>query len=141
LLFSLTGSATTKPDCGPLPATGCRKLCALVAGSIDHEERIVAAAEAGAADSTVGTAALNSVLPRRIALVTHTARKAHLRLRPREGAARPYPDLHRWHRPDADGGRADALDPASALTRLAILHDTPIACGPAAASLGRDRYN
>ena len=78
----------------------------IIAGSIDQEERIVAAAEAGAAGFTVGTAALDEVFPaanqglvaqvqsilamtgqarqrssapKRIALVAHNHRKAHLK--------------------------------------------------------------
>jgi hypothetical protein len=78
----------------------------VVAGSIDREDRLIAAAEAGAAGFTVGTAALQgafpaegagfasqvrallamtgnalarSTSPRRIAIVAHNARKSHLR--------------------------------------------------------------
>ena len=78
----------------------------VMAGSIDREARVIAAAEAGAAGFTVGTAALEGVFPtegegfvdqvrailamtgaalarstapRRIAIVAHNARKSHLR--------------------------------------------------------------
>jgi methylglyoxal synthase len=78
----------------------------LVAGSIDGEDRVTAAAEAGAAGFTVGTAALagafpadasgftaqvrtileiaararaRATVPRRLALVAHDSRKGHLR--------------------------------------------------------------
>lgn len=89
-----------------------RRVCSAVAkpvimaGSIDREERVLAAAEAGAAGFTVGTAALEesfpveetgfvpqvralqeitsrararSTAPRRLAVVAHDNRKAHLR--------------------------------------------------------------
>jgi len=189
----------------------------VVAGSIDREERIEAAAEAGAAGFTVGTAALNSAFPadnaglvaqvrsilamtdraivlstapRRIALVAHNARKAHLRawvsrhVKALRGhtlictggtgsmliEAEPTLSIQRLQRGARGGdqqlgaliatGELDAViffaDPQghhaqdvdfSALTRLAILHDTPIACSPAAAdlfvaaSLGRHRFD
>ena len=78
----------------------------VMAGSIDREQRVIAAAEAGASGFTVGTAALSgefpadgtglvaqvqsilamtgraaqrSTVPRRIALVAHNARKAQLK--------------------------------------------------------------
>ncbi len=188
----------------------------VVAGSIDREERIVAAAQAGAAGFTVGTAALHdafpaegvglvaqvrsilaitdraivmSTAPRRIAVVAHNARKSHLlawvsrHLKALQGhtlictggtgsmllEAQPTLTIQRLQRGARGGdqqlgaliatGELDAViffaDPQghhaqdvdfSALTRLAILHDTPIACSPAAAdlfvaaSLGRDRF-
>lgn len=175
----------------------------IMAGSIDREERLVAAAEAGAAGFTVGTAALEgafpaaeagfvgqvrailamagraqarSTAPQRIALVAHDARKAHLRawvLR-HAGAlaghelictggtgkmlaeAAPGLRVRRLQRGALGGdqqlgaliaeGRLDAViffaDPSAAqggdvdfhaLTRLCIMHDAPIAFGPAAA--------
>lgn len=177
----------------------------VVAGSIDREERIVAAAQAGAAGFTVGTAALRdafpaegpglaaqvrsilamtgravalSTAPRRIALVAHDERKTHLRawvsrhVRALRGntlictggtgamlvEAEPTLKIQRLQRGTRGGdqqlgaliatGELDAIvffaDPGgqhaqdvdfSALTRLAILHDTPIACSPAAADL------
>lgn len=177
----------------------------IMAGSIDRAERIVEVAEAGAAGFTVGTAALKgqfaapeaglaaqvrailsltlearrrSTAPRRIALVAHNARKAHLRawvgrhaevLRRQKlvatggtGAmlleAVPGLAIQRLQRGSHGGdqqlgaliatGELDAViffaDPHGhhssdvdlmALTRLAILHDTPIACSPAAADL------
>ena len=177
----------------------------IVAGSIDREERVIAAAEAGAAGFTVGTAALNenfpahggglaaqvrailnltgralrmSTAPRRLALVAHNARKAHLKawvsrhaqaLRGQKlictggtGAmlmeAQPELSIQRLQRGARGGdqqlgaliatGELDAViffaDPQmqhahdvdlQALTRLAIFHDTPIACSPAAADL------
>ena len=177
----------------------------VVAGSIDSEARVVAAAEAGASGFTVGTAALSgefpaegdgltaqvqailgmtgraarrSTVPRRIALVAHNARKAQLkawvgRHRRALGGQRlfctggtgnmlstTYPEfsIQRLQRGARGGdqqlgaliatGELDAIiffaDPQAdhahdvdlkALTRLAILHDTPIACSPAAADL------
>ena len=177
----------------------------VVAGSIDSEERVNAVAEAGAAGFTVGTAALDgafpaegagfvdqvrsilamtgralerSTAPRRIALVAHNARKAHLRawiLRHGKalsgtrlictggtGAmiAETAPDLtvQRLQRGARGGdqqlgaliatGELDAViffaDPEAphgadvdfqALTRLAIMHDTPIALSPTAADM------
>lgn len=177
----------------------------VMAGSIDREDRIVAAAEAGAAGFTVGTAALDGVFPaedegftgqirsilamtaraqarstapRRIALVAHNGRKSHLRawaLRHERVLARhrlictggtgamlaeaaPSLSLRRLSRGARGGdqqlgalvatGELDALiffaDPAAAhgadvdlqaLTRLAIMHDTPIALSPSAADL------
>lgn len=177
----------------------------VVAGSIDTEERVGAVAEAGAAGFTVGTAALRgafpaegegltaqvrailavtgrarmrSTAPRRIAVVAHNARKAHLsawvarharalaahRLVCTGGTgamlAEAFPALtiRRLQRGSHGGdqqlgalvatGELDAViffaDPHGphssdvdlmALTRLAILHDTPIACSPAAADL------
>jgi methylglyoxal synthase len=177
----------------------------VVAGSVDREERIVAAAQAGAAGFTVGTAALSnafpaeapglaaqirsilamtgraielSTAPRRIAIVAHNERKAQLRawvsrhVRALRGqtlictggtgamlaAAEPTLRIQRLQRGERGGdqqlgaliatGELDAIvffaDPLgqhaqdvdfTALTRLAILHDTPIACSPAAADL------
>jgi methylglyoxal synthase len=177
----------------------------IVAGSIDREERIVAAAEAGAAAFTIGTAALNETLPaaggglvaqvhsilamtgramltsaapRRIALVAHNARKTHLLAWVQRHAkalqgqklictggtgamlldVAPTLSIVRLQRGSRGGdqqlgaliatGELDAViffaDPdvqhandvdLRALTRLAILHDTPIACSPAAADL------
>jgi methylglyoxal synthase len=177
----------------------------VVAGSIDREERIVAAAQAGAAGFTVGTAALGDVFPadspglvdqvrsilamtsravvmssapRRIALVAHNERKTHLRAWVSRHAKAlrghklictggtgtmlmetdPTLSIQRLQRGARGGdqqlgaliatGELDAViffaDPQgqhaqdvdfSALTRLAILHDTPIACSPAAADL------
>lgn len=177
----------------------------VMAGSIDREARVTAAAMAGAAGFTVGTAALagdfpaegdgltaqvRSVLaittraaqlssaPRRIALVAHNARKSqleawvarHIRVLERQrlictggtGAmlreAHPSLDIRRLQRGTRGGdqqlgalvatGELDAViffaDPQAhyahdvdliALTRLAIMHDTPIVCSPAAADL------
>ena len=177
----------------------------VVAGSIDRRERLVAAAEAGAAGFTVGTAALQgafpaegkgfaaqvrailamtgsvlarSTSPRRIAIVAHNARKSHLRawiLRHAKALAghrlvctggtgamiaEVAPDLviQRLQRGARGGdqqlgsliatGELDAViffaDPTAphggdvdflALTRLAIMHDTPIALSPSAADL------
>lgn len=177
----------------------------VVAGSIDRKERLVAAAEAGAAGFTVGTAALKgafpaegeglaaqvrailamtgrvlarSTAPRRIAIVAHNARKAHLRawvLRHAKmlaghrlvctggtGAmiaeAAPGLTVQRLQRGARGGdqqlgsliatGELDAViffaDPSvphggdvdfHALTRLAIMHDTPIALSPSAADM------
>jgi methylglyoxal synthase len=177
----------------------------VMAGSIDREERLVAAAEAGAAGFTVGTAALQgafpaegegftaqvrailamtgsvlarSTSPRRIAIVAHNARKSHLRawiLRHAKalsghrlictggtGAmiseAVPELRVQRLQRGARGGdqqlgsliatGELDAViffaDPTAphgadvdlqALTRLAIMHDTPIALSPSAADM------
>ena len=177
----------------------------VVAGSIDREERVAAAAQAGAAGFTVGTAAfaenfpaegegltaqVQSILamtgqairlsssPRRIALVAHNARKTQLlawvgrHLKALKGQKlictggtgalllETYPELsvQRLQRGSHGGdqqlgalvatGELDAviffIDPEDqqaqdvdfrALTRLAILHDTPIACSPAGADL------
>jgi methylglyoxal synthase len=175
----------------------------IMAGSIDRAERITEVAEAGAAGFTVGTAALKgqfaapeaglsaqvrailsltlaarrmSTAPRRIALVAHNARKAHLRAwvarhaRALEGhrlictggtgrmvsEAAPALEVARLQRGARGGdqqlgaliatGELDAViffaDPTQphggdadlqALTRLAILHDTPLALSPSAA--------
>jgi methylglyoxal synthase len=175
----------------------------IVAGSIDSAERVAAAAEAGAAGFTVGTAALaetfpaegtgfaaqvrailditagarsQSTAPRRLALVAHDERKAHLRawvLRHAKllaghrlictggtGAmireAVPGLRVRRLQRGARGGdqqlgaliatGELDAViffaEPSAphgsdvdlqALTRLAIMHDTPIAFSPSAA--------
>jgi methylglyoxal synthase len=177
----------------------------VMAGSIDREERVMAAAQAGAAGFTVGTAALmqnfpaegeglsaqvrailamtgramnRSTAPRRIALVAHNERKSHLQAwvsrHTRELArhrlictggtgamllqTQPQLSIQRLQRGSHGGdqqlgaliatGELDAViffaDPQAphshdvdlmALTRLAILHDTPIACSPAAADL------
>ncbi|MDH3667488.1 MAG: methylglyoxal synthase [Paracoccaceae bacterium] len=188
-----------------------RAVCAAVAkpvvmaGSIDREERVIAAAKAGAAGFTVGTAALDgafpaegegfasqvrsilamtgaalarSTAPRRFAVVAHNARKAHLKawiLRHRRALtghrlictggtgtmiAETAPKLvvQRLQRGARGGdqqlgaliatGELDAViffaDPATplgadvdlqALTRLAIMHDTPIALSPTAADM------
>lgn len=195
---------------GDVPAL-MRAVCAatvkpvVMAGSIDREERVIAAAEAGASGFTVGTAALSgefpaegegltaqvqsilamtgraaqrSTVPRRIALVAHNGRKAQLRAwvsRHRKalagqrlictgGTGRMLSEAHpefwiqRLQRGARGGdqqlgaliatGELDAViffaDPEAdhahdvdltALTRLAILHDTPIVCSPAAADL------
>ncbi|MCI4661651.1 MAG: methylglyoxal synthase [Neomegalonema sp.] len=177
----------------------------IIAGSIDRAERIEAAARAGAAGFTVGTAAFRAEFPaqetgleaqvrailaqtrqagglstvrRRIALVAHDARKPHLiawvsqhldRLQSqrlictggtgallRERFAQL--EVQRLQRGIRGGdqqlgamiatGALDAViffaDPTSAqgmeadllaLTRLAILHDTPLALSPTAADL------
>ncbi|RAP42987.1 methylglyoxal synthase [Rhodovulum viride] len=174
----------------------------IVAGSIDRAARIEAAAEAGTAGFTVGTAALagafpaeaagfagqvrailalaararaQSTAPRRLALVAHDARKAQLRAwigrhaRALAGhrlictggtgamvaASVPGLSVQRLQRGARGGdqqlgaliatGELDAViffaDPLShpgdvdlqALTRLAILHDTPLALSPSAA--------
>lgn len=175
----------------------------IVAGSIDSEARVTTVAEAGAAGFTVGTAALEeafpaegtgfaaqvrailnitarartrSTAPRRLALVAHDNRKAHLRawvLRHSKmlaehriictggtGAmiidAAPNLKVRRLQRGARGGdqqlgaliatGELDAViffaDPSAthgndvdlqALTRLAIMHDTPIALSPSAA--------
>jgi methylglyoxal synthase len=175
----------------------------IIAGSIDGAERVRAVAEAGAAGFTVGTAALEGVFeaedqgfsgqvrsilamtgearhlsraPRRIALVAHDNRKAHLRawvLRHGKvlsgqriictggtgrmvSEAAPGLSVQRLQRGALGGdqqlgaliatGELDAViffaDPASghvadvdlqALTRLAIVHDTPLALSPSAA--------
>jgi methylglyoxal synthase len=177
----------------------------IMAGSIDQEERIVAAAEAGASGFTVGTAALDEVFPasseglvaqvqaimamtgrarqrssapKRIALVAHNNRKSHLKAwvqRHSEtlqrhkivctgstgtllGQAEPGLSIHRLQRGSHGGdqqlgalvatGELDAViffaDPHGpstsdvdllALIRLAIQHDTPIACSPTAADM------
>jgi methylglyoxal synthase len=177
----------------------------IMAGSIDPEERILAAAEAGAAGFTVGTAALDGVFPaedrsfvgqirailamtgraqarstapRRIAIAAHNARKSHLRAwvfrhaRALQGhrlictggtgamiaEAAPSLQIQRLQRGSRGGdqqlgaliatGDLDAVvffaDPTAgqgadvdfqALTRLAIMHDTPIALSPSAADL------
>ena len=188
-----------------------RAVCAAVekpvimAGSIDREERLVAAAKAGSAGFTVGTAALDGVFPaeddgfvgqvrsimamstralarstapRRIAVVAHNARKAHLRAwvlrhaKTLEGHrlictggtgamladAAPALTVRRLQRGARGGdqqlgaliatGELDAVvffaDPSAqqggdvdlqALTRLAIMHDTPIALSPSAADM------
>lgn len=177
----------------------------IMAGSIDREERVIAAAEAGAAGFTVGTAALGgafpaaepgftsqvrailaltargravSTAPRRLALVAHDSRKAHLRAwvlrharalrghrltctggtgRMIAGAA-PELSVERLQRGGRGGdqqlgallatGGLDGVvffaDPTiphggdvdlQALTRLAIVHDIPIALSPAAADM------
>lgn len=175
----------------------------IVAGSIDSAARVAAVAEAGAAGFTVGTAALaeafpaegtgfaaqirailditararsRSTAPRRLALVAHDERKAHLRawvLRHAKllaghrlictggtGAmireAAPSLQVRRLQRGARGGdqqlgaliatGELDAViffaEPLAphgsdvdlqALTRLAIMHDTPIAFSPSAA--------
>jgi methylglyoxal synthase len=177
----------------------------VMAGSIDREARVIAAAEAGASGFTVGTAALSgefpaegegltaqvrsilamtmhaaqrSTVPRRIALVAHNPRKAQLKawvarhLKALRGQrlictggtgrmlATAYPGLviQRLQRGARGGdqqlgaliatGELDAViffaDPETdrvgdvdlqALTRLAILHDTPICASPATADL------
>ncbi|WP_370304301.1 methylglyoxal synthase [Pseudooceanicola sp.] len=184
----------------------CRSVAkpVIMAGSIDSEERVIAAARAGAAGFTVGTAALKedfpaegpgfteqvrtilsitaraqarSTAPRRLALVAHDNRKPALRawvLRHRRilaghrlictggtgamvTAAAPELSVRRLQRGSRGGdqqlgalvatGELDAViffaDPSAphgydvdlqALTRLAIVHDTPIALGPSAAS-------
>lgn len=175
----------------------------IMAGSIDSEDRVLTAAASGAAGFTVGTAALHeafpaeasgfseqvrtilnitaraqarSTAPRRLAIVAHDNRKAHLRawlVRHRKALAghrlictggtgsmisQELPDLsvQRLQRGARGGdqqlgaliatGELDAVvffaDPTEAhrgdvdlqaLTRLAILHDTPLALSPAAA--------
>ncbi|WP_075997022.1 methylglyoxal synthase [Salaquimonas pukyongi] len=175
----------------------------IMAGSIDQEDRIMAAAEAGAAGFTVGTAAFaetfpaaekglvsqvqailamtgrarqHSSAPKQIALVAHNNRKSHLTAwvgrhvdilkRHRIvctggtgtmlGKDRPELSIHRLQRGSHGGdqqlgalvatGELDAViffaDPDSsgdfdllALLRLAIQHDTPMACSPAAADM------
>lgn len=177
----------------------------IMAGSIDREARILDAAEAGAAGFTVGTAALKgafpaegegfvgqvrailamtarararSTAPRRLALVAHDSRKAHLRAwvlrhaRALAGhrlictggtgtflaAAAPDLSVERLQRGSRGGdqqlgalvatGGLDGVvffaDPTvphggdvdlQALTRLAIVHDVPIALGPSAADM------
>lgn len=177
----------------------------VVAGSIDREDRLIAAAEAGAAGFTVGTAALQgafpaegegfasqvrallamtgnalarSTSPRRIAIVAHNARKPHLRawiLRHAKSLAghrlictggtgamiaevAPELIVQRLQRGARGGdqqlgsliatGELDAViffaDPTAphggdvdlqALTRLAIMHDTPIALSASAADM------
>lgn len=195
---------------GDVPAL-MRDVCAalgkpvIMAGSIDSEARIHAAAEAGAAGFTVGTAALagafpaegpgfvaqvrailgmtarartHSTAPRRIALAAHDTRKAHLRAWvTRHSAAltghrlvctggtgrmiaeaAPQLSLRRLQRGSHGGdqqlgaliatGELDAViffaDPTvphggeadlQALTRLSVLHDTPLALGPSAADM------
>jgi len=194
-------------DVSALMKAVCQKSAkpVVIAGSIDREERVMAAAEAGAAAFTVGTAALAgnfpaekgglvsqvrslmaitnragqiSTSPRRIAVVAHNERKMHLKawvgrhLRVLErqhlictastGAMlrETYSNLKidRLQRGTRGGdqqlgalvatGELDAViffaDPHAhyahdvdliALTRLAIMHDTPIVCSPAAADL------
>ncbi|MEM0947146.1 MAG: methylglyoxal synthase [Pseudomonadota bacterium] len=177
----------------------------IMAGSIDREDRILASATAGAAGFTVGTAALDeafdakdggfvaqirailditararlrSTAPRRLALVAHDTRKAHLGawvLRHRQALAGhqlictggtgnllaqagPELNVRRLQRGNRGGdqqlgalvatGDLDAVvffaDPTiphggdvdlQALTRLAILHDVPIALSPSAADM------
>ncbi len=177
----------------------------IMAGSIDSAERVFAAAQAGAAGFTVGTAALaeafpaedrgfvaqvraileitqrarmRSTAPRRLALVAHDTRKSHLKAWVRRHAkalaghrlvctggtgrmvAEVAPDLtvRRLQRGSRGGdqqlgalvatGELDAViffaDPTvahggdadlQALTRLAMLHDTPLALSPGAADL------
>ncbi|MGK0186772.1 MAG: methylglyoxal synthase [Verrucomicrobiales bacterium] len=177
----------------------------IMAGSIDQEERIFAAAEAGAAGFTVGTAALDEVFPasieglvaqvqsilamtglarqrssapKRIAIVAHNNRKSHLEawVKRHSVTLRRHKiictggtgnllnetglglSIHRLQRGSHGGdqqlgalvatGELDAViffaDPHGpnasdvdllALLRLAILHDTPIACSPAAADM------
>jgi methylglyoxal synthase len=177
----------------------------IMAGSIDREARVVAAAEAGAAGFTVGTAALEgafpadsagftaqaralleitdrarvrSTAPRRLAIVAHDSRKSHLRawvLRHSRalighrlictggtGAmiseAVPELSVQRLQRGGRGGdqqlgaliatGQLDGViffaDPTvphggdvdlQALTRLAIVHDTPIALSVSAADM------
>lgn len=175
----------------------------IMAGSIDSEDRVRAAAEAGAAGFTVGTAAMaetfpadgagfsaqvrailditarsqsHSTAPRRLALVAHDNRKTHLRAWVLRHAASlaghrlictgntgsmvsdAVPDLRvrRLQRGARGGdqqlgalvatGQLDAViffaDPTAshgtnvdlqALTRLAIMHDTPLALSQSAA--------
>lgn len=195
---------------GDVPAL-MRAVCSAVgkpvimAGSIDGEARINAAAEAGAGGFTVGTAALagafpaegpgfaaqvrailgltararaRSTAPRRIALAAHDTRKAHLRAWVTRHAAAleghrlictggtghviseaaPQLSVHRLQRGSRGGdqqlgaliatGELDAViffaDPTvphggeadlQALTRLSVLHDTPLALGPSAADM------
>ncbi|MBY6115276.1 methylglyoxal synthase [Mameliella alba] len=177
----------------------------IMAGSIDREERVAACAQAGAAGFTVGTAALAgafpadsagfaaqvrsilsitarsravSTAPRRLALVAHDTRKAHLRawvMRHRSALSRhrltctggtgrmllelaPELDVRRLQRGDRGGdqqlgalvatGELDAViffaDPTvphggdvdlQALTRLAMLHDVPLALSSSAADM------
>jgi len=177
----------------------------VMAGSIDSEDRIKAAAEAGAAAFTVGTAAFSGSFPaekdglvsqirslmaitsraaqlstarRRVALVAHNRRKAqlnawvgrHIKTLERQHLVctggtgsmlrEAYPNLtiDRLQRGTRGGdqqlgalianGQLDAIiffaDPEAhysndvdliALTRLSIMHDTPIVCSPAAADL------
>ncbi len=177
----------------------------IMAGSIDSGERILAAARAGAAGFTVGTAALagafpaegpgfaaqvrailaltaqgraKSTAPRNIALVAHDARKSHLRAWVMRHAAAlqghrlvctggtgrmisdaaPGLNVRRLQRGSRGGdqqlgaliatGELDAViffaDPTvphggdsdlQALTRLSVLHDTPLALGPTAADM------
>ncbi|MEM7270497.1 MAG: methylglyoxal synthase [Pseudomonadota bacterium] len=175
----------------------------VMAGSIDREDRIIAAARAGAAGFTVGTAALEgafpaegegfvgqiqsilamtargraiSTAPRRIALAAHNGRKSHLRawVMRHVGAlagarlictggtgamlaeAAPELRIRRLSRGARGGdqqlgaliatGELDAViffaDPTAAqgadvdlqaLTRLAVMHDTPLALNPSTA--------
>ncbi len=177
----------------------------IMAGSIDSEARVRATAAAGAAGFTVGTAAFEgafpaatggfieqvrailaitaraqalSTAPRRLAVVAHEGRKAHLRawvLRHADvlaghrlictggtgrmiAEAAPELSVQRLQRGARGGdqqlgamvatGELDAViffaDPASphgadvdlqALTRLAIMHDIPIALSGAAADM------
>ncbi len=194
-------------DVAALMGAVCRAVAkpVIVAGSIDSAARVAATAEAGAAGFTVGTAALagafpaesagfagqirailaitaaargRSTAPRRIALVAHDTRKAHLRawvlrhvaalnghrLICTGGTGRmiaeaaPGLTVHRLQRGGRGGdqqlgalvatGELDGVvffaDPTvphggdvdlQALTRLSILHDTPIALSPSAADL------
>jgi len=177
----------------------------IVAGSIDSEARVTATAAAGAAGFTVGTAALagafpaeeagfaaqvrailaitarahaHATAPRRLAMVAHDTRKAHLKAwvmrhaKALEGhrlictggtgrmitEAAPTLTVQRLQRGARGGdqqlgaliatGELDAViffaDPTvphggdvdlQALTRLAMLHDTPIALSASAADL------
>jgi methylglyoxal synthase len=177
----------------------------VVAGSIDRPARVAEVAASGAAGFTVGTAALagafpaegpgfaaqvrailalaaaargRATAPRRLALVAHDTRKAHLlawvrrharalaghRLVCTGGTGRmlaeavPGLSITRLQRGGRGGDQQlgalvaaaelDAVvffaDPTvphggdvdlQALTRLAILHDTPLACSPAAADM------
>ncbi len=192
-------------DVPGLMAQVCRSVTkpVIIAGSIDSEDRILAAASAGAAGFTVGTAALGeefpaeepgfaaqvrvilamtsraqarSTAPRRLALVAHDSRKAHLRAWVTRHAraltghrlictggtgrivseAVPELTVHRLQRGGRGGdqqlgaliatGELDAViffaDPTvahggdvdlQALTRLAIVHDIPLALSAAAA--------
>ena len=183
----------------------------VIAGSIDSEDKITAAAQAGASAFTVGTAAFQGIFPadkeglvpqirslmeirsraaklsttpRRIAVVAHNRRKAQLnawvgrhlntlsnqRIICTGGTGSMlreiYPKLNieRLQRGTRGGdqqlgaliatGELDAIiffaDPEAnysndvdliALTRLAILHDTPIVCSPAAADLVMLSFN
>jgi methylglyoxal synthase len=177
----------------------------IMAGSIDRADRVMAAAAAGASGYTVGTAALAeafpaegagfgaqvrsllaltgearriAAVPRRLALVAHDRRKAHLRAWTERHAraltghrlictggtgrmlaeAVPALTIRRLQRGTRGGdqqlgaliatGELDAViffaDPSAnpsadadlqALTRLAIMHDTPLALSAAAADM------